>query len=106
MSNDRNSLEITKRKKARGALLGLLADSYPIGIIFNVMERLLSESGTAQAHDLPRLVEYLKDKKYIIVTVPEEPDVRPLPPKTLLELSAHGVDLLEGSIPDDPGVDF
>ena len=106
MSNDRNSLEITKRKKARGAMLGLLAESYPTGIASGVMERLLAEAGISQAHELPRLVEYLKDKKYIIVSVPEEPDVRPLPPNTLLELSAHGVDLLEGSIPDDPGVDF
>ena len=101
----RNALEITKRKKARGAMLSLLADGYPVGITYQVMERMLVDAGAAQAHEIPQLVEYLKDKKYLIVTTPEEPDVKPLK-QALLELSARGVDLLEGSIPDDPGVDY
>lgn len=105
MSNDRNSLEITKRKKARGALLGMLEENYPIGVGYTVIERLLVDTGVAMAHDLPRLVKYLEDKGYISVSVPEEPELKPLQ-NSILTLRAHGIDLLEGSIPDDPGVDF
>jgi hypothetical protein len=105
MIKDRNSLEITKRKKARGALMGLLDDSYPTSISYVVMERLLVDAGSAQAHELEGIVKYLIDKDYIRVFVPEEPELRPLR-NGIIELRAHGKDLLEGSIPDDPGVDF
>jgi peptidoglycan/xylan/chitin deacetylase (PgdA/CDA1 family) len=105
MSKDCNSFEIAKRKKARGAVLGLLDDNYPRTISYIVMERLMADTGTAQAHELEGIVRYLQDKGYISVTVPEEPELKPLR-NGIIELRAHGIDLLEGSIPEDPGVDF
>ena len=48
-------------------------------------------------------LNYQEDKGYIEVTLPEEPSLKPLQ-NGIVELSAHGVDLLEGSIPDDPGI--
>ncbi len=102
---DRSSLEIAKQKKARGATLGLLSDAYPQALSYVVIERLLVDAGAAQAHDMPRVIAYLQDKAYIVVTVPEEPDIQPMK-NAVIRLCAHGIDLLEGSIPEDTGVDF
>ena len=52
---------------------------------------------------MPGVIKYLEDKQYIEVSLPEEPSLKPLQ-NGIVELSAHGVDLLEGSIPDDPGI--
>lgn len=101
--NRESGLEVTRRKQARGAVLGLLDDSYPTGIAYMVLERLLADAGKAQAHELPGIMRYLEDKGYIAITVPEEPTLKPLG-NGVVELRAHGMDLLEGSIPEDPGV--
>lgn len=99
----RNDMEIIKRKKARGALLGLLDENYPTGVAYVVMERMLVDTGKAQAHELPGIIAYLVDKEYITVTILEEPELKPLM-NGILTLRAHGKDLLENSIPDDPGI--
>lgn len=104
MKND-TALEITRRKKARGAVLGLLDESYPTGVAYTVMERILADAGKARPHELPGIVKYLEDKQYIAVTVPEEPELKPLA-NGVIELRAHGIDLMENSIPDDPGIIF
>ena len=105
MNRDMNNLENTKRKKARGAVLGLLEESYPTGVAYTVMERILADAGKARAHELPGIIRYLEDKAYIKVSVPEEPELKPLT-NGVIDLRAHGVDLLEGSIPEDPGIIF
>lgn len=105
MIRSESNVEITKRKKARGAVMGLLGDSYPSGVAYTVMERILADAGKAQPHELAGIVKYLQDKDYINVTVPEEPELKPLS-NGIIELRAHGIDLMEGSLPDDPGVIF
>ena len=100
---DKDNLMIGKRRSARGAVLGLLEEGYPIGVAYEVMERILHTGGKCQPHELPGILRYLEDKRYIKITTPEEPTIRPLE-NSIVELSAHGIDLLEGSLPDDPGV--
>lgn len=102
---NRENVAVVKRKKARGAVLGLLADSYPVGMAYTVLERVLSDANKAQPQDLPGLIQYLEDKHYITVVLPEEPELKPLM-GGVVKLSAHGVDLLEESLPEDPGVIF
>jgi len=103
MANNQDNITIAKRKEARGAVLGLLEEGYPNGVSYQTMERILHSSAKCQPHELPGVIKYLEDKQYIEVSLPEEPSLKPLQ-NGIVELSAHGVDLLEGSIPDDPGI--
>ena len=103
MDENKKNLAIEHRRGARGAVLGLLEESYPIGVAYQSLERILNTSAKCQPHELPGIVKYLEDKDYIEVSTPEEPTLKPLQ-NSIIELSAHGVDLLEGSIPEDPGI--
>ncbi len=103
MADMKDNISVAKRKEARGAVLGLLEEGYPTGVSYQVMERILHSTAKCQPHELPGVVRYLEDKKYIQVTLPEEPSLKPLQ-NGIVELSAHGIDLLEGSIPEDPGI--
>lgn len=103
MMPDKDTITINKRRSARGAVLGLLEESYPTGVAYEVMERILHTAAKCQPHELPGILRYLEDKTYIKISVPEEPSLKPLD-NSIVELSAHGIDLLEGSVPDDPGI--
>ncbi|MEG0766645.1 MAG: hypothetical protein RR482_02920 [Clostridia bacterium] len=103
MDESKKNLAVEHRRSARGAVLGLLEESYPVGVAYPSLERILNTSAKCQPHELPGIVKYLEDKRYIKVSVPEEPTLKPLQ-NSIIELSAHGVDLLEGSIPEDPGI--
>lgn len=100
---EKDNITIAKRREARGAVLGLLEESYPNGVSYQVIERILHSSAKCAPHELPGIVRYLEDKQYVEVKVPEEPSIKPLG-NSIVELSAHGVDLLEGSIQEDPGI--
>jgi len=101
----RDEMAIAHKKQARGAVLGLLEESYPVGVAYTVLTRVLTSCGKCQAHELPAIVQYLKDKGYIRVKTPEEPELKPLD-NSVIDLAAHGVDLLEGSVDEDPGILF
>lgn len=103
MPDMKDNITINKRRGARGAVLGLLEENYPTGIAYRVLERVLLSGAKCQPHELPGILTYLEDKGYIKIGVPEEPSIKPLD-DSVVELSAHGIDLLEGSIPDDPGI--
>lgn len=105
MPDMKDNITINKRRSARGAVLGLLEEGYPEGVAYQVMERILHTGAKCQPHELPGILRYLEDKRYIKIIVPEEPSIKPLE-KSIVELSAHGIDLLEGSIPDDPGIEI
>lgn len=100
---DKDNLAIINRKRARGAILGALDNSYPTQVAYRSMENALAASNICQRHELPGLLRYLEDKEYIRITTPEEPELRPLE-NCLLALSARGVDLLEGTLPEDLGI--
>lgn len=103
MDDNKRNITVENRRRARGALLCLLEDSYPTGVGYQSLERVLSAGAKCQPHELEGITRYLEDKGYIKVCVPEEPSLKPLQ-NSIIELRAHGIDLLEGSIPEDPGV--
>lgn len=103
MDKAQKSLAAESKRIARGAVLGLLEEGYPDGVSYQSLERLLNVSAKCRPHELEGILRYLADKAYIKVTVPEEPTLKPVK-NSIIELSAHGIDLLEGSIPEDPGI--
>jgi hypothetical protein len=98
-------MAIVHKKQARGAVLGLLEESYPIGVAYTTLMRVLVSAGKCHTHELPAVIRYLEDKGYIRVQTPEEPELKPLD-NSVIDLAAHGVDLLEGSVDEDPGILF
>lgn len=102
---DKDTTTIIRRKKGRGQVMCMLDNTYPNPVAYGVMERLLAEDQMVPPHELPGIITYLEDKRYIRVDKPDEPQLRPLQ-GAILELTAHGKDLLEGSLPEDVGILF
>lgn len=101
----KESTAVIKKKKCRGAVMGALEDNYPHNIAYTVLERVMADAQGAQPHELPAIIAYLEDKKYIRVIRPDEPQVKPLAGSSLV-LTAHGIDLMEETLPEDNGIIF
>ena len=101
----REDTVIAAKKQARGAVLSMLEDSYPTGLAYRSLEHVMAATGKCQSHELPGIIKSLDVKVYIHVIMAEEPQLNPLA-NSIIELAAHGVDLLEGSITDDVGIIF
>ena len=88
---------IIDRKRERGTILTLLESCYPESGAYQTLLHMIRSDSLAAS------IKYLQGKGYIEVSVPEEPNLHPLE-SSIITLSAHGVDLLEGSIAEDPGI--
>ena len=104
-ADNKQDITILRRKKARGAVLGMLDENYPTGIEYTVLERILVSAGKCQSFELQGILKYLADKQYLYIHKPEEPTIK-LYEGSFVELSAHGKDLVEKSLDDDPGIEL
>jgi len=97
------SLERYEARIARGHILEILKIAYPGPASLELLDVTLHDRGCSAGPAIIRgYVDYLKEKGY--VSVQEVRDDGLGLSRTLVKLTASGVDLLEGSIPPDPGV--
>ena len=85
----------------RGKLLALLHKVYPDGIDFKTIISILFQYH--RVSDIHSSLEYLTDKKYILMKEHADPIVEQEIFKWY-KLTPHGIDLLEGNIDSDPGI--
>jgi len=90
-----------KENILRGKLLDLLNKVYPEGIDQNTIKSILFQYH--KIDDILSSLEYLVDKKYVLMKEHPDPVVKHEKFKWY-KLNPHGIDLLEGNIPDDPGI--
>lgn len=89
-------MRVTQTKELRGVVLKALRLNYPERMGDNVLETVLIQSG-GQATDLKPILSYHEDKGYINM----QPANSPVGvPEYFIRLTAHGLDLLEGTIQD------
>lgn len=94
---------ISQSKELRGFILNMCKVNYPHGC----SEQLItSTAGQNQFEASPGVIagniEYLEEKRY--VRVDEIKNDRLGLKRKMVYITAHGIDLLEGNIPEDPGV--
>lgn len=94
--------EIMKNKMLRGQILRALSLFYPSPVDVNGIKASLATRGMFVSADVLKPLHYLKDKGYVNVN---EPNIMEIKDSNLVELTAKGIDLIEGTI-DDPGVDI
>ncbi|MCL2762204.1 MAG: hypothetical protein FWD36_03220 [Treponema sp.] len=90
-----------KENILRGKLLDLLWKVYPDGIDIKSVVSILFQYH--RVDDILTSLEYLTDKKYILMKEHPDPVVKQEKFKWY-KLTPHGIDLLESNIPDDPGI--
>lgn len=96
-------LEKFEARITRGHLLQILKIAYPGPASIELLEITLNDRACPTSPAIIRgYIDYLKDKGY--VTVWDEQDDALGVTRTLVKLTAAGVDLVEGNIPADPGV--
>lgn len=100
--NHTDGVQVTRNKMLRGQFLRTIALFYPSQIsLKNLKTSLLTKGMTVEA-DVAKVVSYLKDKGYIRFT---QGCIQGFEDDDMVELTAKGVDLIEGTI-SDPGVDM
>ena len=100
--NHTDGVQVTKNKMLRGQFLRTIALFYPSPIsLKNLKTSLLSKGMTVEA-DVAKVVSYLQDKGYIRFT---QGNIHGFEDDDMIELTAQGVDLIEGTITDG-GVDM
>ncbi len=100
--NHTDGIQVAKNKMLRGQFLRTIALFYPAPIsLKNLKTSLLTKGMTVEA-DVAKVVSYLRDKGYIKFT---QGCIQGFEDDDMVELTAKGVDLLEGTI-QDAGVDI
>lgn len=100
--NHTDGVQIARNKMLRGQFLRTIVLFYPSPIsLKNLKTSLLAKGMTVEA-DVAKVVSYLQDKGYIRFTPGKIPEFED---DDMVELTAKGVDLLEGTIAD-PGVEI
>lgn len=102
MLNQANQTEVMKNKLLRGQILKTLTLFYPSPVNVNSLKTALMTRGVMATADITKTLHYLKDKEYIRIT---EGKIQEIEDDDLVELTAKGVDLMEGTI-EDPGVEI
>ena len=92
------SIEAIKNKEVRGCIMRALALSQFNPISSHTLQMALVDKCT----DIMPQVLYLEDKGYISVKDVSKENLGGI--QYLINLTANGVDLIEGSIAPDPGV--
>ena len=112
-------MRINRAIAQRGQILRVLEENrgIEVAVDFTVLLRTLDTLGASlSAHDLRDCLRYLADKGYVALTrwrdlAAFRPDRLPrggLRPDDIVsvKLSPAGLDLVQGSIPADPGISF
>lgn len=100
--NHTDGVQVTRNKMLRGQFLRTAALFYPNPIsLRNIKISLMTKGMTIEA-DVAKVVHYLADKGYIKVT---QGCIQGFEDDDTIELTAKGIDLIEGTI-SDPGVDM
>ncbi|MPL94051.1 hypothetical protein SDC9_40199 [bioreactor metagenome] len=92
------SIEALRNKETRGCIMRALALSRFRAISSHTLQMALVEKDT----DIMPQLYYLADKAYITVVDVKQDNLTGI--DYLINLTAHGIDLIEGNIPADPGV--
>lgn len=100
--NHTDGVQVTKNKMLRGQFLRTIALFYPSAISLKQLKISLLSKGMTVEADISKVVSYLQDKEYIRYT---QGCIGGFEDDDTVELTAKGVDLIEGTI-NDPGVDM
>lgn len=96
-------LERYEARIVRGHIMRILKVAYPGPATLELLEVTLYDRAYPTSPAMIKgYVTYLEEKGY--VTVREEKDDVLGVTRTLVKLTATGIDLLEGNVPADPGV--
>ncbi len=97
-----DDIQVAKNKMLRGQFLRTIALFYPAPISLKNLKTSLLTKGMTVAADVSKIIHYLQDKEYIRFT---QGSIQGFEDDDMVELTAKGVDLIEGTI-SDPGVDM
>lgn len=90
-----------ENKEIRGWVLNILERARPYGASFSVIESTLLDLGFhVTDNELKAHLVYLTEKGYVRLEEIERNRVK----RRINYITPKGVDLLEGNIPEDPGV--
>lgn len=95
-------VQVMKNKRLRGQVLRTLSLFYPTAVDVGTIKSALLTRGITVSAETATVLHYLADKEYIRII---EAKITEIEDSDLVELTAKGVDLIEGTV-NDAGVDM
>lgn len=93
----------TENREIRGCIINIIERGKPYGASFLLIEETLSIAGfSCTTNEVKAHLKYLEDKGYVKFEELERGGIK----RKLNYITPKGIDLLEGNIPEDPGVMF
>lgn len=99
-----NELKAAENRQTRGEILNVLRMNYPGMLSEKQVISWLEQLGYVTYENIKEYLEYLQDKGYISIEVRRIKSFRQ--ENTTIKLTPKGVDLMEGNIEEDPGIEF
>lgn len=99
-----NEIKISENRQIRGEILNALRLNYPSQISEKQIISWLEQLGYITYERIKEYIEYLQDKGYVQIEMKRIKSYRQ--ENSMVKLTPKGVDLLEGSIEEDPGIEF
>lgn len=85
----------------RGFILSMCKINYPYGCSEELIDKAVNDNQFAASPAiLAGHIEYLKEKGYVRVEKISASGLK----RTIVHITPKGIDLLEGNIPEDPGI--
>lgn len=104
--DDRDIRDIQHNKAIRGYILRSLVKGFNNTLLCRQLVNVMITDGIIVSPDISKHLDYLTQKGYIEFTNQRVNSYTAYANDATIRLTVDGVDLLEGSRPDDPGVDI
>ncbi|MBG9567452.1 hypothetical protein [Brevibacillus agri] len=98
--------DIAHNKAVRGYIMRSLAKGFNNTLLCRQLVNVMISDGIIVSPDISKHLDYLVNKGYIEFTNKKVNSYTAYANDATIRLTVDGVDLLEGSRPDDPGVDI
>ena len=102
--NERRNAE--RNRGIRGFILRSLVNGYNNTLIQRQLENIMVNAGVIISPDISSHLEYLIESGYIKYTDDHIKAHSAYRDRAVIKLTKKGIDLIEGSIPNDPGIDL
>lgn len=91
-------------KAVRGYIMRSLAKGHNNSLLCRQLVNVMVNDGVIISPDISKHLDYLVGKGYIEFTNERVNSYNAYANDAMIRLTVEGIDLLEGSVPDDPGV--
>jgi hypothetical protein len=104
--DDTERRQVERNREIRGYIMRSLAKGFNYSLLQRQLVRIMTDEGVVLSPDISAYLEYLVEGGYIKFTNERVKAHSAYRDDAVIKLTKAGIDLIEGSINDDPGIEI